>query len=272
MLRTTLVVGLALLAAYLAALAYLFLLQRQYVFHPAGRLAAPAERGLADTQIVTLRAQDGVELTGWRRSAAAGRPTILYFHGNGGNISDRAERFAAMIGSGFGLLAFSYRGYPGSGGSPSQAALFSDALEVFDWLDRRTGGGIVLYGESLGSSVAVYVAAERKVDALLLEAPFTAALDIAAAVYPWVPVSLLMRDPFPTREYVGRVSEPMLIVHGADDPVIPAEHGRRLFDMAREPKQLAVIEGALHHDLWEHGLWRLALDFLKRHGLAAAAP
>jgi fermentation-respiration switch protein FrsA (DUF1100 family) len=255
-------------AAYVAAVGYLYLMQRSYVFVPGGTLTAPAEQGLPEIQVVEITARDSVPLTGWYAPALSGLPTILYFHGNAGNISDRTDRFEQILGSGFGLLAMSYRGYPGSGGAPSQAAFLSDGLQVFDWLAARTDD-IVVHGESLGTSVATYVAGERRARALVLEAPFTAALDIAAAAYPWVPVSLLMRDPFLSRDYIAHVDEPVLVVHGTRDAVVPVEHGRKLYRLAHEPKELAVVEGAGHGDLWEHGLWPTVLDFLRRNGVAA---
>jgi fermentation-respiration switch protein FrsA (DUF1100 family) len=167
----------------------------------------------------------------------------------------------------------SYRGYPGSGGRPSEAALLADGLELFDWLAARVGT-IVIYGESLGSAVAIHVAAEREAGAVILEAPFTAAVDVARETYPWIPARLLMRDQFLSRERIGRVEEPALIVHGADDWVVPAEHGRRLFGMAREPKQLKIFEGAGHLDLWDRGLWPAVLEFLRQNGVTSqpAAP
>jgi hypothetical protein len=104
---------------------------------------------------------------------------------------------------------------------------------------------------------------------VILEAPFTAAVDIARGAYPWLPVGLLMHDQFLSRERIGRVKEPVLIVHGADDWIVPAKHGRRLFAMAGEPKRLEVFEAAGHEDLWGRGLWPVALDFLQEHGVAA---
>ncbi len=256
-------------AIYLAAAGYLFVFQRDYVFEPEGTLELPAERGLSLVEVVTFNTADGTPLTGWYRQASPGRPTVLYFHGNAGNISGRSKRFGEIAASGFGLLAVSYRGYPGSGSSPSEAALFSDALEVFDWLAERTQN-IVIHGESLGTAVATYVAGERPARALVLEAPFTAALDIAAATYPWLPVGLLMRDPFLSRENILRVEEPLLIVHGTDDQMVPVAHGRRLFEMAHEPKRLAIIEDGTHSDLWKHGLWSIVLGFLQKEGVTAA--
>jgi fermentation-respiration switch protein FrsA (DUF1100 family) len=258
------------IVVYLAAVGYLYLFQRSYVFAPGGSLATPAEEGLEQTEIVSLRSADGTELTGWYREADPGLPTILYFHGNAGNISDRADRFQQIAASGFGFLAFSYRGYAGSGGLPSEATLFSDGLETFDWLAARSGA-IVVHGESLGTAVATYVAAERPTQALILEAPFTAAVDIAAATYPWVPVSFLMRDPFLSREAITKVSEPVLIAHGTEDIVVPVDHGRRLFEFAREPKRLAIFEGAGHANLWDRGLWETVREFLAANGVTAHA-
>ena len=128
----------------------------------------------------------------------------------------------------------------------------------------------MVYGESLGTAVATYVAAERPAQALVLEAPFTAALDIAAATYPWVPTKLLMRDPFLSRENILRVDEPVLIVHGTDDKVVPVEMGRSLFALAHEPKELAIVEGATHSDLWDRGLWPIVLGFLRSEGVTNA--
>jgi fermentation-respiration switch protein FrsA (DUF1100 family) len=263
------VVGLA-AAVYVAAAGYLFIVQRDYIFKPGGTLAVPAELDLGRVEIVTIRTADETVLTGWYAAARPGLPTLLYFHGNAGNLSERAERFEQVLASGFGLLAVSYRGYPGSGGSPSQVTFFSDALEIFDWLATRTKD-IVIHGESLGAAVATYVAAERPGRALVLEAPVTAALDIAAATYPWIPVSLLMRDPFVSREHIKRVEEPVLVIHGTRDRVVPVEHGRRLFEAARQPKRLATVQGGRHSDLWDRGLWSTVLEFLDENGVDSQA-
>ena len=254
-------------AVYVVACGYLFLFQRNYVFAPSGRLASPEERGLDGVQVVRIQVREGAILAGWYAEPAPGLPTLLYFHGNAGSLSDRSERFQQVLDSGFGLLAMSYRGYPGSGGSPSEEALFSDALEIFDWLATRSED-IVIHGESLGTAVATHVAAERAAIALVLEAPFTAALDIAADTYPWVPVSLLMRDPFLTRETIREVEEPLLILHGAADTVVPIAHGRNLFELANQPKRLVIVEGAGHSDLWKRRLWRSVRDFLSANQIA----
>jgi fermentation-respiration switch protein FrsA (DUF1100 family) len=171
-----------------------------------------------------------------------------------------------VLASGFGLLAMSYRGYPGSGGKPSEKALFSDALETYDWLAERTSD-IVIHGESLGTGIATYTASQRPEEALILEAPYTAAVDIAAERYPWVPVKLLMRDQYRSDDYIDEIDTPLLIVHGTADTTIPVRFGEELFEMALDPKQLSLIEGGTHGDLWENGLWPIALSFLQENGV-----
>ncbi len=254
-----------LVALYIAAVGYLFANQRSYVFKPAGTLATPVEKGLS-AEVVTLHAEDGTELTGWYEAAEPGKPTILYFHGNAGNVSERADRFKQIVASGFGYLAVSYRGYPGSGGAPSEAAFVADGIMEFDWLKQRSRS-IVTYGESLGTGVAVEVAAARPPAAVILEAPFTAVLDIAEATYPWVPVKYLMRDPFLSRDHIGQVHVPLLIIHGSADATVPVEQGKALFKLANEPKELVIVDGAGHGDLWKKGLWPAAVAFLENHGV-----
>lgn len=248
-------------AIYLAPVSYLYVFQRSLVFKPGGELTAPADNGLAGVDVRSFAMADGVRLTGWFAPADAGKPSVLYFHGNAGNLSGRSGRFRTILASGFGLLAVSYRGYAGSQGRPRERHMIADGLALFDWLAGQNNQ-IVVHGESLGTGVAVAVAARRDARALVLEAPYTAAVDIAARQYPWVPVGLLMRDQFRSRDHIGDVREPVLIVHGTQDRVIPVTHGKKLHALANAPKRLAIIDGAGHADLWLHGLWDQVLRLL----------
>jgi len=242
--------------AYVMAAGYMYLNQRGFVFVPTGTLADPADKGLACVRVESVPMADGTRVTVWRAAPTrAGAPTVVYLHGNSSNVSARWKRFRQILDSGFGLYAPSYRGYAGSEGHPSEASLIADALEHYDRA-ADAGDPVILHGESLGTGVASAVAAERPGAALLvLEAPYTALVDMAAAQYPWLPVGLLMKDPMPTRERIGKVSSPVMIVHGTEDRIIPVEHGRRLFERAAEPKELVIVDGAGHSDLWDSGLW-----------------
>ncbi len=253
--------------AYVTAAGYMYLNQRSFLFLPTGALADPADKGLVNVHVETAEMADGTGVTVWSAEpAVAGAPTVLYFHGNSGNVSTRWRRFRQILDSGFGLYAPSYRGYAGSEGAATEAALISDGLEHFDKA-AAFGAPVIIHGESLGTGVAAAVAAERP-DArlLVLEAPYTALVDRAFEQYPWLPVGLLMKDQMPTRERISHVGVPLLILHGTEDTVIPVEHGKRLFERAREPKQIRIIDGAGHSELWDNGLWDTVLEVWNEAG------
>ena len=249
-------VAVAMGIAYAMAAGYMYLNQRNFVFVPTGELSTPAEKGLDGVTVEQAEMADGTRITVWRADPSQeGAPTVLYLHGNSSNLSGRWKRFKQILDSGYGLYAPTYRGYAGAEGSPSEAALISDALEHFDRV-AGTGTDIILHGESLGTGVATAVAAQRPVTGLLvLEAPYTALVDMASERYPWLPVAFLMKDQMPTRDRVGKIAAPVLILHGTEDSVIPVEHGRRLFEFAGDPKELVIVEGGGHGDLWARGLW-----------------
>ncbi|MBW8635947.1 lysophospholipase [Hoeflea sp. WL0058] len=252
---------------YAAAAGFLYATQRDHVFIPSGALSDPVDEGLEGVIVENVTMADGVVVTVWRAEPARhDLPTVLYFQGNGGNISTRATRFQQIMESGLGFYAPAYRGYPGSEGSPSEEMFISDALHHFDRADAISSG-VILHGESLGTGVATAVAAERDAEALILEAPFTATVDIAASAYPWLPVSFLMKDQFKSRDRIIDVTEPVLILHGTDDRVVPFAQGQALYELANDPKQFALFEDAGHTELWRLGLRDRMLEFLKRHEL-----
>lgn len=241
--------------AYGMAAGYMYLNQRSFIFVPTGELESPQAKGLMAVDVETINMADGTGVTVWSAEAAPNAPTVLYFHGNSSSLSARHKRFKQILDSGYGLYAPTYRGYAGSEGSPSEAALVSDALEHYDRL-ASTGTPIILHGESLGTGVATAVAEKRpEAKLLVLEAPYTALLDIAAQQYPWLPVAALMKDPMLTRERIRNVRSPILILHGTADRIIPADHGKQLYEIAPEPKDLKIVDGVSHSDLWKNGLW-----------------
>lgn len=252
-LRSLLIV---LLIGYGMAAGYMYTFQRSFIFKPSGDVGTPQGAELASVEVGTFTASDEAKLLIWSAPPQAeGLPTVLYFHGNAQNMTTRDWRFAQILADGYGLMAVGYRGFPGSEGSPSEAAFIQDGLEVYDQL-KAMGGPVIVHGESLGTGVATAVAAARpNVDLLVLEAPYTAVSDMAKQSYFWLPVDLMIKDPFLSRERIGSVKSPVLILHGTQDKVIPVSHGRTLFDLANEPKKLEMMEGASHSDLWKRDLW-----------------
>jgi len=177
----------------------------------------------------------------------AGKKLVIYFQGNAGGLDLRAERFGRLTADGTGVLALCYRGYGGSTGSPSEAGLIRDALAAYDYaVARQPAARIVLWGESLGTGVAVALAAERDVGGVILDAPFSSIADVGAAAYPFAPVRWLIKDPFHSDRRIARVHAPLLIRHGEGDAVVPIRFGERLFALANEPKRFERFAGEGH--------------------------
>jgi uncharacterized protein len=266
---------LVLIGLYLAVTVSLFVFQRRLIYPTDPTHHTPAEAGLDGVQEVQLTAPDGVRLIAWELKPARGQPTLLYFHGNGGGLFGRADRFRRFAREGLGVFMPAYRGYSGSGGEPSETALIADAQLAYDHLIAKGADPrrIVAYGESLGTGVAVQLAASRQVAAVVLDAPYTALAEIGQRRYPFIPVRLFLKDTFATTDYITRIRAPLLILHGSEDRTIPVALGRELYEMASEPKELHVLEGAGHSDIYLYGAMSLLRSFLAAHlGQPAGAP
>lgn len=251
---------------YAAALSGLFLFQRDLQYFPSRRDPAPEALGLTGVERVVLPTPDGERLVLWWSPPAPGRPVVLFLHGNGGAMPDRADRLAFYQGRGFGAAFLSWRGYGGSTGRPTEAGLIRDAEAAYGFLLAQgvAADRIALVGESLGTGVAVQLAARAPVGAVVLEAPYTAAVDLAARAYPWVPVRLLMQDQFRSRSHIAAIGAPLLILHGEADQVIPFGHGRALYDLAAEPKTFRSLGPVGHDALFDPVTWEAGADFLDR--------
>ncbi|MCA6123007.1 alpha/beta hydrolase [Bradyrhizobium sp. WSM 1704] len=249
---------------YLGGLAWLFVKQREMLFPapPVGR-TAPTAAGLPEAEEHVLTTADGEKVIVWHVPPKPGRPVVLFFLGNGDFLAGRVARFKAITADGTGLVALSYRGYAGSSGSPSEQGLLQDAAAAYAFTTARYGARqVVAWGFSLGSGVAVAIAAEHPVGRLILEAPYTSAADIAAAAFWFVPIRLLMRDQFHSDRRIAGVTAPLLIMHGSADPVIPIRFGERLFGLAREPKTFVRLPGGGHDNLDDFGATDVARRFI----------
>jgi len=243
--------------------ALMYLAQRKLMYFPDTTRWAPASVGLTGAEEVVLDTADGEKVIAWHVPPRDEKPVVIYFQGNGGGLNLRARRFRAIVADGTGLIALAYRGYGGSSGRPTEAGLLHDAAAAYAFAaERHPGDRIVLCGESLGSGVAVALATERPVARLLLESPFTSAVDIAAAAYPFVPVRLLMNDQFRSDERIAKVTAPVLVLHGARDTIVPIGYGERLYGLIRAPKRFVRLPGANHNDHDDYGAIERVRDFL----------
>lgn len=256
-------------AAYLAVAALVWAMQERLIFYPRGLLGTPRPPAGWTLEEVQLPVGDGVSLAGVLVKPPREKPpAILYFGGN----AEEVTAYAAEAESTYGpraVLLLNYRGYGASGGSPGERAIVADGVRAFDWLASRgdiDASRIALHGRSLGSGVAVQVAAQRPARGVVLTSPFDSALAVAQGVYPWLPVALLMRHRFDSLAQAPRLTMPLLVLAGEADTLIPPAHSRRLADAWSGPKGIVSLPGMGHNDVSLHPRYAQELRrFLDAH-------
>ncbi|CAG0124232.1 hypothetical protein RHDC2_00409 [Rhodocyclaceae bacterium] len=259
-------------AAYGGLSLWLFVFQSNLVFYPeTGReiSATPDQIGLPYEDI-HLKTSDGISLHGWHIPAVQPRGTVLFLHGNAGNISHRLDSVQMFQRLGYSTLIFDYRGYGNSGGKPTEEGTYLDAEAAWRHLAEQRhipSCRIVLFGESLGGAVGAWLAARQKPAALVIASGFTSVPDLGQQLYPYLPVRWLARIRYDTRERLRSVAAPVLIAHSPEDDIIPFEHGQALFAAANPPRQFLELAGG-HNDgfIFMREAWVKVLgDFLGEH-------
>lgn len=254
-------------ALYVGLCGYLFTVQRQAIYHPRSTVLSepPAGSGYATLNVTVP--DTGVMKAWWMPPASAGMPTVVFFHGNAGDRSSFLELGETLHRQGWGVVLASYPGYSGNPGSPSETSLLADARATIAAIKPRTGP-IIVWGHSLGSGVAARIASEGRAAGLVLEAPYTSLPDLAIRIYPYIPVHWLMLDRFDTRALAGKITVPVLIFHGADDPQIPFAMGRELAQALGRRASLVRLEG-VGHDPHQIDLSGTVIQWARDHCLAA---
>lgn len=236
--------------AYVLMLVTVFLFQSRMIYipeFPSRKLVATPERLGMSYENVSLRTEDDVVLHGWFVPARNAKSTLLFFHGNAGNISHRLESIRIFHDLGLSVLIIDYRGYGNSDGRTSETGTYRDARAAWDYLVTTRGvnkKNIILFGRSLGGAIATQLATRVKAGALIVESTFSSAEALAKTVYWYLPVSLLARIHYPTAKYISQVSCPVLVIHSPQDEIIPYKQGRQIFDLAREPKRFLELRGS----------------------------
>jgi pimeloyl-ACP methyl ester carboxylesterase len=253
---------------YVAALVATYVFQRAMLYPiPQSARTSPAAAGFPEAEEATVTTKDGERVILWHVPPKADRPVVVFLHGNGDILAWRVARFRALIADGTGLIAVSFRGYAGSTGKPTEAGLLEDGVAAYDFaVVRYSPARVVPWGYSLGSGVAVAMAATRPVGALVLEAPYTSIEDVAASKFPLFPVRWLIHDRFRSDRLIGALKVPLLVMHGERDEVIGVAFGRRLFALAPEPKRFIAFERGTHVDLDEQGAVAAVHAFLNEVG------
>lgn len=253
-------------AVYLVVAGFLYFRQDSLVF-PADStpLSDPAPL-ISGARMVMLHSSDGLDLKAYYRPPSSGGPVLIYLHGNAGSITSRAGRFAAMTQGKMGLLAVEYRGYADNPGSPSEAGLVLDAAAGLRFV-RDQGIGpeqIILYGESLGTNVALRTALDYPVAGLVLDAPYTSIADVASSRYPYMPVHLLLKNQFNTLGRIHGLKIPLLVMRTLHDTTVLPSQSLAVFNAAPEPKQIWTTQQGTHSTLIEHGGLAVLQGFVQK--------
>jgi fermentation-respiration switch protein FrsA (DUF1100 family) len=243
---------LALLYLVFAGLVYFFQRKLQYFPDPSG-VPLPHDPKYSGIETVNLATTDGLSLYGWYWPGRL-TATLVMFHGNAGHRGHRLDWIEDLHRLGYGVFALDYRGYGGSEGSPSEEGFYRDGEATLRWLEKQGIRDLVYFGESLGCGVAVEMAERHPPLALILQSGFSSALDVARNAYPYLPVRLLMKDRFDSKQKIAKILCPILFIHGERDSIVPLKLGRALYEAANEPKTWFPIPEADHNDLpWVGG-------------------
>ncbi len=227
-------------------------MEKSFIFYPISEIdQTPKELGLPFEDI-TFTTEDGVRLNGWFIPSTEGDLTLLWFHGNAGNISHRLDNIRLLHDKvKIHIFIIDYRGYGRSEGSVSEAGTYRDASAALQYLRSRKDldpKKIVFYGRSLGAAVAVDLAVREEPLALIIETPFASVREMAKAVLPFLPIGPFLRTRYDTLEKIRKVRGPLLVLHGEQDDIVPYAQGQRIFEAAPEPKEFYTIRGAHHND------------------------
>ena len=260
------------IAALIGGTLFLMIFEKQLIYYPATAVdVTPKALGLPFDE-VTIDVEPGVKIHGWfiKGSKEPSVATILFSHGNAGNIADRLDRVLSWRDLGVDFLLYDYRGFGRSTGAPGEEGTYRDGRAAHDYLVKTRGieaKRLVLMGESLGCAISIQIALDRPAAGLVLEAPFASIPHMASAIYPFLPAKFFVRTRYDNLEKIPRVRMPLLVVQGTRDEVIPVAQGKMVFGAAPSPKQYLAIEGAHHNDVYVIGgtQYKSALsDFLAR--------
>lgn len=252
---------------YSGIIAFMAIFQRKLLYFPDKKIGDPEIYGISGFSEFFIKTEDNITIQAWYKPAKDSKPTILYFHGNASHMGNRAGIYSAFAGRGFGVLSISYRGYGKSEGSPNEKGLYTDAQAAILFLTKENEislNNIILYGESLGTGVAVQMAQEHNVKAVILQAPYTSVSGRAAEIYFFMPVRLVMLDHFDSLSKIANIKSPLLILHGELDTTIPIRHGKTLLEAAKTQKEAVFFHDVGHNNFDSAAIAENVMDFIIR--------
>ena len=229
---------LTIFAIYFLVLVFLYFYQRNLLYHPNENNYS-GDKISVDIEKVKIQTADNIELLGWyHKKNLKDYKTLVYFHGNAGSLENRIHKLNHFQDMNVNFLIIAWRGFNGNKGKPSERGLYVDGKSAIDWLIKKgvDEKNLILYGESLGTGVATHLAQNKNYAGVILETPFTSMVDAAKNFYPYVPINLLLKDKFENFKKVKNINTPILVMHGEVDQIVPFSMGKKIYEIANNPK------------------------------------
>jgi fermentation-respiration switch protein FrsA (DUF1100 family) len=223
---------------YFLILVFLYFYQRNLLYHPNENNYSE-DRISVEIENVKIKTSDNIELLGWyHEKNLKDFKTLIFFHGNAGSLENRIHKLNHFRDMNINFLIIAWRGFSGNKGNPSEQGLYEDGKSAIDWLIKKgvSEKNLILYGESLGTGVATHLAQNKNYAGVILETPFTSMIDAAKKFYPYIPVKLLLKDKFENYKKINNISIPLLIIHGKVDKIVPYDMGKKMYELANQPK------------------------------------
>ena len=249
----------------------LYLFQRKLLFNKSGIPNDPQDYELKTVKKIQIKVNESLSLLTWISQPKNNLPVIIYFHGNSFHIGERAYRIKHYIKEGYGIVIYGYRGFSGNKGTPTEKNLYDDAKSIIEWTKKEFSikdRQIILYGESLGTGIAIQMAINKYYHGIILEAPFTSVPDVAQKMYPIYPVKKLIWDKFDNFSKINNVISPILFIHGKNDEIVPFYMGKKLYDQYNKKKENVFIDEAMHNNLYDYGISEKVINFIKNNSNA----
>ena len=226
-----------LILIYFVITVVVYFFQRKLLYHPF----SPQITGkglIHNFETINFKTSDNFELKGWFHLKNSNKKTILFLHGNAGNLDNRTDKLNSLGNMDINFLIIAWRGYSGNPGKPNETGLYKDALGGIEWLNKKgiSNDQIILYGESLGTAITTEVAQNENFAGIILEAPFTSMVDMGQKIYPIFPVKFLLKDKYESKNKIKNIKSPILVLHGRKDKIVPFYMGEKIFEMANNPK------------------------------------
>jgi len=251
------------LISYLLILLFMYIFQRSFMYHPNVKNTDPTTVQFK-YQEVYIDSEKDIKLKSWYSYSSPNKKTVLFFHGNAGELSARIYKLNKFHDLDLNFLIISWRGFSGNKGKPTEQGLYKDAQSAVDWLEERgvSKKDIILYGESLGTGIAVELATKHQYSGIILESPYTSMIDMGKRFYPFLPIRILQKDKYNSLKKLHIIKSPILVLHGKSDTLVPFSMGKKIYDSANEPKYYYFPDFDNHMMTYDENMMKILFNFV----------